>query len=436
MAKWESDDYYVSIAKSVECMEDFRHATEQLRDAAFREPSDFAKALQKFLVTDFAATLLYVKTQKLVSKCRSSSWISRLEREMSSWLAHAPLKGKQKAQLSRHFAVCHAIQELLEIVDEQSSALRIWQASTRDLLRTLFASVEELWLAQENENEHDFQPRDQLAALKGAHLVHMQLRIHCDYVTRIVNQASGAGLRHTGVTELSHSDIRDALRGAALDDLILHVLDCYTYKNFRVSVKGKHLEMNGVDSQLEQALTWSSLRTHSREALDGYNIAKTIKGLHALTGALTSESKSFSQFLDSSAGAQLLQAQPGGASKITTVDNVFCIYKLPQVLAQFINLFLEPRPVVRIDRIPVSIPLSNRRINEFRDGEMAFERNEEAQSVSNQPTPSPFVCLPHCQSVRRVELDRAIEARSCRECAFVWQLLNERIADIVWIALA
>jgi hypothetical protein len=105
---------------------------------------EFAQLLQRLLVTNFEESFYYVKTQKLLLKQRSSEWISRFEVAMRGWIASAPLKGKQKAQVARHVAVCAAMQELFEIIDKQASGLRIWQASTKDLLRALFASVEEL----------------------------------------------------------------------------------------------------------------------------------------------------------------------------------------------------------------------------------------------------------------------------------------------------
>lgn len=242
-------------------------AIEQLRDSALGGPSNFSTQLQKLLVEDFDATFSYVKTQKLVFRQRSSAWISGLELEMRDWLKQAPLKGKQKARFARYVMVCNAIQQLLETIDEVSSNLGIWQASTRDLLRSLFESVEDLRLEQESrEVGHKFEPEDTLGPLKGIEFVRMELRSYCDYVTRIVNQVPHAGIRQTGLIKPSSSDIREALTVAALDDLVLHILDCYTYKNFRVSVEGKQLKMHALKSRFEEAFTWSSLRARSRDA--------------------------------------------------------------------------------------------------------------------------------------------------------------------------
>jgi hypothetical protein len=49
---------------------------DELRDAARGDPSKFAKLLQKLLATDFDLVFEYVKTQKLLHKQRSCSWIS------------------------------------------------------------------------------------------------------------------------------------------------------------------------------------------------------------------------------------------------------------------------------------------------------------------------------------------------------------------------
>ena len=290
-------------------MEGFKRALEQLRDLAVKDPSDFAAALQKLLVSDFDATFPYLKTQKLVFRRRSHAWICGLELEMSGWLSRAPLKGKQKAQLSRHLAVCGSIQELLEFIDRQSAALRIWQASTKDLLRSLFAYVEELRYNQESRtSDRKFQPPDQLSALKGSELLRMEIRTYCDYVARIVNQVSGNGVRETGDFEPSPSDLRDALAVAAQDDIILHVLDCYTYKNFRVSVDGRNLKMHALRSGFEEAITWSSRRESSGDILEARELVTIMKKVESVARMQPCESESFRQFLESEPGRQLLQA--------------------------------------------------------------------------------------------------------------------------------
>jgi hypothetical protein len=289
-------------------MQDMKRAFERLADAAYGHSLDFAEPLQSLLATDFDATLSYVKTQKLVLKQRSAAWISQLELDMLDWLKHASLKGKQKAQFTRHLAVSKAFQELLDIIDKQSLSLRIWQASTRDLLCSLFAGVEQLHLAQESpKSGHESQGDNELDALKAAELDRMRLRTHCDYIARIVNQISTGGLSDSAVISLSSSDIEDALRVASLDDMVLHVLNCYSYKNFRVSLKDKHLAMHGQQSRFEEAKEWSSLRAISSEMLDSYQLTQIIKRLENFARTLAFESATFGQFLETRGGEQLLE---------------------------------------------------------------------------------------------------------------------------------
>lgn len=119
-------------------MQEHKPIREQLCDAALGEPAEFANIMHGALTADFESMYLYVKTQKLVFRRRSSRWIYELAVLTRRWLDAAPLKGKQKAQLNRHLTVCMAIQELFEIIDAQSSQLRIWQASSEDILRSLF----------------------------------------------------------------------------------------------------------------------------------------------------------------------------------------------------------------------------------------------------------------------------------------------------------
>jgi len=289
-------------------MQDLKRALERLANAACGEPLDFAKLLESLLAADFDATLCYVKTHKLVLKQRSVAWISQLELHVVDWLKHASLKGKQKAQFTRHLAVSKALQELLDIIDKQSLSLRIWQAPTRDLLCSLFGSVEQLRFAQESpESGRESQGDDVLDALKGAELDRMRLRTYCDYVARIVNQIPAVGVRGTGAINLSSTDIRDAFGVASLDDMALHVLDCYSYKDFRVSVKDKHLTMHGQQSRFEEAKEWSSLRAISSELLDSYELTRIIKKLESLARTLTFESVTFGQFLQTKGGEQLLE---------------------------------------------------------------------------------------------------------------------------------
>jgi hypothetical protein len=288
-------------------MEDWKRALERLTQAAYEEPLEFAKLLQSLLVADFELTLSYVKTHKLVLKQRSVAWISQLELHMVDCLKHASLKGKQKAQVRRHLTVSKALQELLDIIDEQSLSLRIWQASTRHLLCAVFASVEKFRLAQEG-SLHESQGTEGRDALKGAELGRLELRTYCDYIARIVNQISAVGVRSAETISLSAADIQDALGVASVDDLALHVLDSYTYKNFRVSVEGRHLTMHGQQSRLGDAHRWSSLRSVSAETLDSYEVNKIIKKLENLAHTITFESVPFGNFLRSRAGEQLFEA--------------------------------------------------------------------------------------------------------------------------------
>lgn len=289
-------------------MQDLKRCLIRLGDAANGKSPEFAKLLQKLLATDFDATLSYVKTHKLILKRRSAEWISELELELLHWLENAPLKGKQKAQFARHIAISKAFQELFDTVDRQSLSLRIWEASTRDLLCSLFAAVEKFWIERISARSGS-QPNweDPLDALKGAELDRLSFRTYCDYVVRIVSQISAVGVREDGAISLSSADIKGAIEIAALGDMVLQVLDCYTYKNFRVSVKEKHLTMHGHQSQFEEARQWSSLRRVSSEALDGYPLFQIIKKLENIVERLNLESANFGEFLGTDAGKQLLQ---------------------------------------------------------------------------------------------------------------------------------
>jgi hypothetical protein len=289
-------------------MQDLKYTLERLANAAYGESLDFADLLQNLLATDFDSTHSYVKTHKLVLKQRCVTWISQLELNMLDWLKHAPLKGKQKAQIARHLAVSKALQELLDIVDKQSSSLRIWQASTRDLLCSLFAAGEGLRFAQESAEASDkSHAEDALDGLKAAELDRMRLRTYCDYIARIVSQIWAVGSRESGAIELSSSDIKAALEVASLADMAMHVLDCYSYKNFRVSVKDKHLTMHGHQSRFEEAKEWSGLRAVSSETLDSHELTQIIKKLESFGGSLEFKSETFGEFLGTGAGKQLLE---------------------------------------------------------------------------------------------------------------------------------
>ncbi|HET8889643.1 MAG TPA: hypothetical protein VFQ41_12125 [Candidatus Angelobacter sp.] len=290
-------------------MEGIGRSIKQLRELALGEPSAFARCLEKLLATDFDTTFYYLKTQKLLFTRRSSTWISNLERELLPWLERAPLKGKQRTQIKRHLIVCKSLQHLFEIVDEESSTLRIWQASTADLLRSLFASAEELRFAQKaHAKKHKSEFRDQLNTMKHLDMIRMEHRIHCDYLTRIVAQIAHLGINSAGEVKPTPSDIKDALTLAAWDDMLLHILDCYTYRSFRVSVEGKHLKMHGVQSQTEASYTWSVLRHSSREVLDNHQILTIVKKVEVLAESFNSEFDCFSSFLESSQGVDLLHA--------------------------------------------------------------------------------------------------------------------------------
>jgi hypothetical protein len=169
--------------------------------------------------------------------------------------------------------------------------------------------VEEFSLTQETEaSEHRAQLDHQLDALKHMELARLEHRTHCDYVARIVGQIAHTGIKSDGAVKPTSSEIRDALSVAALADMLLHILDCYTYRKFRVSVEGKHLTMHGTNSQAEASYTWSSLRARSRELIDNYQLIEAIKKVEILAKTLVCESECFSDFLESRPGTGLLEA--------------------------------------------------------------------------------------------------------------------------------
>jgi hypothetical protein len=299
-----------SYARILVAVEHFQHALEELRDAAAREPLEFAKLFQRHLAADFDAAFDHVKVQKLLLKRRSTAWIRDLEKEMDVWLAHAPLKGKLKAQVRRHISVCAAVQEVLETIDKSASSLRIWQASTRDLLLSLIAWVEDRRFDGDSGVKAGGSSAGLMDGLQQMELSRRDLRSHCDYITQIINQVSRVGVVPVGTIELSPSDadVREAVRLAALADLVLHVLDCYTYKSFRVSVGTKRIEMHGLKSQIEEAQAWSALRDGSRQLVDVHASNLRIKDVEELAQGLSCNSELFSSFLEGEIGQRIFQA--------------------------------------------------------------------------------------------------------------------------------
>jgi hypothetical protein len=280
---------------------------EKLAEAVSRESSEFADALKTALLGNFNSAFRYLKTQKLVLRNRSLSWIVDLEKRMEAWLPQAPLKGKQKAQLRRHLEVSRTMQELLDIVDQQSSGLRIWKASTEDLLRGLFS-----WIQDHETNCEQLKPAtqftDSIAALRFMEYQRKALRYACDYVVRIVNQISWVGVRHTGDVQLETADVEEAVSIASIADLLLHVLDCYTYKNFRLSVTGKHVELHALKNEIENAGTWSALRGGSRTF--GQVMGSPVRLEDALLVArkFSVKSDSFVDFLSSPEGVEVFES--------------------------------------------------------------------------------------------------------------------------------
>ncbi len=195
---------------------------DELRHAADCEPSRFAKLLVELLASDFDLAFERLKTQKLLHRSRSDAWILEVERCVRKWLPRAPLSGKKRAHLARHFALCIAVQGMLDLVDRRSHALGIWRVPTHVLLEKLFSFVEEqrdkLWSQLDRARTSDERP---IRSLTGAEADRRELRDYCDWVGRIVNQISILGIRKDGSGQPSEDEIREALNLAALTDLIL-----------------------------------------------------------------------------------------------------------------------------------------------------------------------------------------------------------------------
>jgi hypothetical protein len=277
-----------------------------LSEATGGNPSEFARLLEKLLTADFDLAFEFIKTQKLLHRRRSRAWISEVDGKIQEWLPSAPLKGKKRAQLARHFAFCGAIQEMLDIVDLKSQALKIWQASSEALLRALFSLVEDqrekLELrATESKNASE----GALLGLRGVERGRRELRNYCDWVGRIVNQISLLGVRESGDAGISTPEINEALQMAAMADIILEVLDSYSYKNFPVLIRGKEIELRGIKSKTQQALNWSTMRERSRNIIDGYGIAKNMEESLAL--ALPGGPELFEEFIEQKEGAKIFK---------------------------------------------------------------------------------------------------------------------------------
>jgi hypothetical protein len=287
-------------------MQQARWSADELRDASVRQPAAFAKLLQQALVCDFSSAFRYVKTQKLILRARSITWIKELEVELEDWLPHAPLKGKLKAQLRHHLEICEAIQKLLDVVDQQSASLRIWEASTEGLVRALFA-----WVQEQEALSDELKPSskfsDSVSALTFMEYQRKALRSACDYAIRILSQIGICGIRENGTVEVQSSDIRDAAAIACLADLALHVLDCYTYKSYRVSVKNKSIQLHALKSQVEQAATWSTLRSGSRTFVETIGSPSRIEDVKRFASGLNVACDSFTEFLECDAGCQILR---------------------------------------------------------------------------------------------------------------------------------
>jgi hypothetical protein len=300
----KSEKWRTRHSKSEDIMEGNEWKPKELAEAASREPSEFADVLKTALVSNFNSVFRYLKTQKLVLRKRSLTWIVDLEKRIEMWLPHAPLKGKQKAQLRRHLEVSRTMQELLDIVDRQSSDLRIWKAPTEDLLRGLFS-----WIQDHETKCEQLKPAaeltDSIAALRFMEYQRKALRYACDYVVCIVNQISWVGVRDTGDVRLEAADIKKAVSVASIADLLLHILDCYTYKNFRVSVKGKHVELHALKSEIEDAGTWSTLRDGSRKFAETAGSPLRLEDVRSIASKFSVESDSFADFLNSPEGSEV-----------------------------------------------------------------------------------------------------------------------------------
>jgi len=277
---------------------------DELSELAAAGPGEFAAVFKRGLVSDFESVFRFTKSQKLVLRNRSSKWIAALELELEPWLRQAPLKGKQKAQVRRHLQACKTIQELLDFIDLQSSELQIWKASTEELLRGLFT-----WIQEHEAKCEQLKPAtkfiDQTAALTFMEYQRKALRYACDCVVRIVNQISRLGIRDVGTVHLEPVDIHKAVALASTADLMLHVLDCYTYKNFRVSVEGKSIELHALRSEIEDAGTWSTLRVGSRSVARVAGSPARIEDTLNVARRFAVAPDSFAEFLNSAAGREV-----------------------------------------------------------------------------------------------------------------------------------
>src|SRR5260370_15596231 len=240
----------------------------ELRRLVDEDTATFARLLQELLVKDFEATFDFVKTQKLFLKPRSSIWIMRLELELQPWLLRAPLSGKRKAILKRHLVICKTIQHLFEVIDKESSSLRIWQVPTDVLLMRLFSEIESLRLQSGDVLSREGENDNIMHGMRRSELIRRKLRGACDNLTIIIDQMPRYGVKYVGDSDLTDEDIENALRLANSADVILHILDCYTYKQFPISICDKRLKMYPVKSQLEILSDWATLRTLNSATFD------------------------------------------------------------------------------------------------------------------------------------------------------------------------
>lgn len=295
---------------------------EQLRRVAVeKKVSELAALTRESVLMDFESTLEFLRVQKIVNKLRSSGAIREYRDEVAKWLPTAPLAGARKSKLRRHLDLCLAMQQIFEVLDNEGSKLAIWSKPRRKIIEGIFSEVERYRFEMEKAESFAIPAKGVLEGLRQTEMQRRHLRHWCDYASLLLNQMPKHEGADSAVAVVRNSVVKEAFELAQTTDSVMDVFNTYTYKNFPISVRDHTIRLSPCINEMEQALTWCTLRGRSYEIDQYESLFAGMKRLEGFIASLEAAPPDFEQFMLSNAGQTLWQKSKFVADQVRRMSS-------------------------------------------------------------------------------------------------------------------
>jgi hypothetical protein len=245
---------------------------------------EFLNTLKAFIVSEHADALRSLRRAKIVTASHDSRSVQHIVNVLSDWLPTAPIPRTDRRNLHRHGQICVAFQELFTTIDQQTDALRLWEAG-RD--QATLAVLREVQVAGRSHLDAIVAFNANAAAQRGSTMYALEghraltrgFRDVCDAAIIVLRQV--ARRCTAGTTVPTDVEVNEAIELAKAYDLVQSLFDLYSYNGWQVLFRNGAIRLVPSVTDLDRARRWSATRIYSDDSLGGDRWRRRLRNLVA-----------------------------------------------------------------------------------------------------------------------------------------------------------